>query len=106
VEIIPDLIDAGVDVLNPIQTSCENMEPERLKRNFGKDIVFWGGGCDTQSVLPYKTPQEVGEHVKERIDTLAKNGGMIFSQIHNIQPDVPAENIIAMLDTAYECGCY
>ncbi len=103
-DFIPDLLDAGLDILNPVQISASGMEPERLKREFGKDLVFWGGGCDTQSVLPRVSPADVREHVKCQINTLGSAGGMVFSQIHNIQPEVPAENIIAMLDSAYEFG--
>jgi uroporphyrinogen-III decarboxylase len=102
--LIPHLIEAGVDILNPVQTSAANMEPERLKREFGGRIVFWGGGCDTQHVLPLATPVEVREHVRERLKVFAPGGGYVFNQVHNIQPNVPAENVIAMLDAAYEFG--
>ncbi|MBI2441448.1 MAG: hypothetical protein HYV35_08770 [Lentisphaerae bacterium] len=104
--LIPHLIEAGVDILNPIQTSAANMEPERLKKEFGGKIVFWGGGCDTQHVLPKATPAEIREHVKERLDIFKPGGGYVFNQVHNIQPNVPAENIIAMLEAAYEYGGY
>ena len=102
--LIPHLIEAGVDILNPIQTSAANMEPERLKREFGGKIVFWGGGCDTQSVLTTATPDEVREHVRQRLAVFKPGGGYVFNQVHNIQPNVPAENVIAMLDAAYEFG--
>jgi len=102
--LIPHMIEAGVDILNPIQTSAANMQPERLKREFGGKIVFWGGGCDTQSVLPTATPEEVREHVRERLAIFKPGGGYVFNQVHNIQTNVPAENIIAMLDAAYENG--
>lgn len=105
-EYIPDLIEAGVDILNPIQTSARNMDPERLKEEFGDYLVFWGGGCDTQTVLPKASAAEIKAHVKERVEVLADGGGMIFSQIHNIQPDVSPENVIAMLQAAYEYGQY
>ncbi|HOX38886.1 MAG TPA: uroporphyrinogen decarboxylase family protein [Candidatus Brocadiia bacterium] len=101
---IPDLIEMGVQGLNPVQISAAQMDPPTLKREFGKDIVFWGGGCDTQRVLPRGTPAEVAAEVRLRIDQLGKGGGMVFAQVHNIQPEVPPENIIAMLDTAYEYG--
>ncbi len=97
-ELLPDLIDIGVEILNPVQTSAGGMEPERLKREFGRDITFWGGGCDTQEVLPYHTPQEIDRHVKERIDIFAPDGGFVFAQIHNIMSNVPPENIVAMYE--------
>jgi hypothetical protein len=102
--LIPHMIEAGVDILNPIQTSAANMDPARLKQEFGGKIVFWGGGCDTQRVLADATPDQVREHVKERLALLKPGGGTVFTQVHNIQPNVPAENIIAMLDAAYEFG--
>jgi uroporphyrinogen decarboxylase len=101
-ELIPYLIEAGVDILNPVQTSAVNMEPERLKREFGKDLVFWGGGCDTQKILPFATPKEVKEHIRERIGIFSKGGGFVFCQVHNIQANVPVENIIALLETVKE----
>jgi uroporphyrinogen decarboxylase len=100
--LLPDLIQAGVEVINPVQTSCRNMEPERLKREFGKDITFWGGGCDTRSVLPRGTPAEVKEHVKRRMDILAPGGGFVFNTVHNILSDVPAQNIVAMYEAVEE----
>jgi uroporphyrinogen decarboxylase len=98
--LIPDLIEAGVDILNPVQTSAANMEPQKLKNEFGNQITFWGGGCDTQQVLPNATPEEIEKHVSERINILAPGGGFIFNQIHNIQANVPPENIVAMFETA------
>jgi len=97
-DIIPDLIEVGVEILNPVQTSARGMEPARLKREFGRDITFWGGGCDTQSVLPLGSPAEIEAHVKERIETLAPGGGFVFTQVHNIMPHVPPRNIAAMVD--------
>jgi uroporphyrinogen decarboxylase len=102
--LIPHFIDAGVDILNPIQTSAAGMEPRELKARYGGKIVFWGGGCDTQSVLPDGTPDEVRAHVKEHMGILAPGGGFVFTQVHNIQAKVPAENVVAMLDAAYEFG--
>ena len=102
--LIPHFIEAGIDILNPVQISAAMMEPARLKREFGDQIVFWGGGCDTQSVLPRGTPDEVREHVRQNMQTFGLGGGFVFNQVHNIQANVPAENIIAMFDTAYECG--
>jgi len=103
---IPHLIDIGVDVLNPVQVSARDMDTKRLKKEFGKDIVFWGGGCDTQKVLPFGTPAEVREEVKKRIGDLASGGGFVFNQVHNIQAKVPAENIMAMYETLWEYGKY
>ena len=105
-ELLPHLIDAGVDVLNPVQTTAVNMEPERLKKEFGKYITFWGGGCNTRDVLPNKTPIEVKEDVKRRIEIFSKGGGFVFNQIHNILADIKPENVIAMLEAAYEYGKY
>jgi len=104
--LIPHFIEAGVDILNPVQTSAANMDPARLKKEFGDSIVFWGGGCDTQSVLERATPDEIREHVRERLAVFAPGGGYVFNQVHNIQRNVPAENVIAMLDAALEYGIY
>ena len=102
---ISDWIDAGIDILNPVQISAANMEPERLMKNFGGNIVFWGGGCDTQHVLPLGTPKAVREHVKRNIEVFSSTqGGFVFTQVHNIQQDVPVENVETMLKTAYEFG--
>lgn len=102
---IADWIDAGIDILNPVQISAANMEPDSLMEEFGGKVVFWGGGCDTQRVLPFGTPEEVRGHVRENIKTFnAGPGGFVFTQVHNIQQDVPVENIEAMLAAAYEFG--
>jgi uroporphyrinogen decarboxylase len=101
-ELIPDLIDAGFDVLNPVQTNARNMEPERLKREFGRDVTFWGGGCDTRSVLNLGSPSEVKTHVLDRLRTFAPGGGFVFNTVHNILPEVPSQNIIAMFDAIRE----
>jgi uroporphyrinogen decarboxylase len=95
-ELIPDLIDIGVDILNPVQVSATNMDTAELKRDFGRDIVFWGGGVDTQRVLGAGTPQQVRAEVLRRVGDLRGNGGFVFAAVHNIQPNVPAENILAM----------
>ncbi len=105
-EIIPDLIEIGVDILNPVQVSAAYMDTRRLKKEFGKDIVFWGGGVDTQDVLPHGTPEKVKEEVKRRIDDLAPGGGFVFATVHNIQADVPPENIMAMWEALQEYGVY
>lgn len=104
--LIPMLIDCGVDVLNPVQISAENMNPSELKREFGDQIVFWGGGCDTQNVLALKDPAEVAAHVRELSGIFKQGGGFVFNQVHNIMGDVPPENIVAMFDAAFEESFY
>lgn len=96
--LLPDLIEAGFDVINPVQTNCLGMEPDQLKQDFGRDICFWGGGCDTQRVLNSATPTEVKRHVLDRLEIFAPGGGFVFNTVHNILPDVPPENIVAMFD--------
>ena len=94
--LIPDMIEAGFDVLNPVQCSAEGMDPVRLKKEFGDQLVFWGGGVDTQKTLPFGTPEEVYEEVSERIDIFSSNSGFVFNSIHNIQSNVPTENLLAL----------
>lgn len=101
-DLIPGLIDAGCDILNPVQISARGMDPERLKREFGSQLCFWGGGCDTQSVLPFGTPEEVYAHTRRNIEIFAPGSGFVFSQVHNIQAGVPVENILAMLQAAQD----
>ena len=100
--LLDDLIDAGLDTTNPIQTSCKGMEPAGLKRDFGGRLCFWGGGGDTQTILPTATPAEVRRHVRERLEIFAPGGGFVFQQIHNILANVPPENIVAMFDAVRE----
>jgi uroporphyrinogen decarboxylase len=95
---LPGLIDAGLDIAQPVQTSAKDMATDKLKREFGADLCFWGGGCDTQQVLPNGTPDEVAADVRRRVDILSPGGGFVFQQIHNVMADVPPENIVAMLD--------
>jgi len=104
--LIPCLIECGVDIVNPIQTSAANMDPAELKQKYGDQIVFWGGGMDTQHVLPHGTPEEVRTMVKERMDILAPGGGYVFTTEHCLQRDVPVENLIAMIDAVREYGAY
>jgi uroporphyrinogen decarboxylase len=94
--LLPLLIEAGLDVINPVQISGRGMEAAGLKRDFGKDLVFWGGGCDTQRVLPCGTPAEIREHVVAQVQALAPGGGFVFQQVHNILSNVPAANLLAM----------
>lgn len=98
-QVLPDLIEAGIDVINPVQTSSKDMEADKLKRQFGDDITFWGGGCDTRHVLNHGTPQEVRDHVQRNIEILAPGGGFVFNTVHNIMPDVSPANIEAMFET-------
>ena len=100
--LMPDLIEAGYDVINPMQTTCRGMEAEGLKADFGKDICFWGGGCDTKAVLPQGTPAEVKDHVKRRLEILMPGGGFVFNTVHNILPEVPPQNIVAMFEAVEE----
>ena len=100
--LLNDLIDAGIDTINPVQTSCAGMEPAGLKKDFGDHLCFWGGGCDTQTILPNATPSEVRQHVLERLEILAPGGGFVFQQVHNILANVPPENIVAMFDAVKE----
>ena len=95
-ELIPEFIDAGFDILNPVQCSADGMDPKRLKDQFGSSIVFWGGGVDTQKTLPFGTPDEVYSEVRQRIDVLNENSGFVFNAIHNVQSNVPVENILAL----------
>ncbi len=104
--IIPDFIEIGVDILNPIHVRATGMEPVALKRDFGRDLVFWGGGVDTQGVLPHGTPAEVRDDVRRNIEALAPGGGYVFNTVHNIQADVPPENIVAMWEAWREYGVY
>ena len=98
-ELLRDLIEAGLDAINPVQISCSGMNASELKSEFGKDLTFWGGGCDTRDILPNGTPEQVAEHVKEQVEILRKGGGFVFQQVHNILANVSAENIVTMFDT-------
>jgi uroporphyrinogen decarboxylase len=105
-DLIPDLIELGFDILNPVQVSAKGMDTKKLKETYGKDITFWGGGVDTQNILPFGKPEQVVEEVKRRIDDLAPGGGFVFSTVHNIQALVPPENVTAAFETALEYGVY
>ena len=100
--LIPDLIDVGYDIINPVQTSARDMEPERLKREFGKDLTFWGAGIENRTVLKDGQPEDVRSQTLERLALLSKGGGFVFNTVHNIMPDVPARNVIAMFDAVEE----
>jgi hypothetical protein len=102
-QLMEDIIDAGFDVLNPVQCSAAEMDPQRLKNEFGDQLVFWGGGIDTQKTLPFGTPQEVYDQVRSRIEIFSQNSGYIFNSIHNIQSNVPTENILSMFKAINDC---
>lgn len=104
--LIPDFIEIGVDILNPVHIRAEGMDPVEMKREFGKDLVFWGGGVDTQGVLPNGTPQEVKDDVRRNIEALALGGGYVFNTVHNVQADVPPKNLVAMWEAWHESGEY
>jgi uroporphyrinogen decarboxylase len=101
-ELIPGLIEAGFEILNPVQINAFGMDPKRLKQEFGNEVTFWGGGINTQSVLNRATPQQVKDYVKQNIEIFSKDGGFVFNTVHNILPDVPPENIIAMFESVNE----
>lgn len=102
---LDDLLEADIDILNPVQVSATNMQPEYLKKKYGSRITFWGG-VDTQHLLPHGSPQEVADGVKRLIDIMAPGGGFILAAVHNIRPEVPPENLVALFDTAREYGRY
>ena len=105
-EYIPDLIDNGIDILNPVQIGLVNMEPAKLKEMFGSWLVFWGGGIDAQHVLPFAKQAEIAEHVRKNIEIFKPGGGYVFNNVHNIQFGVPPENILTLFDAAYQFGFY
>ena len=104
--LIDELIDNGIDILNPVQIGVVNMEPAQLKERFGRKISFWGGGIDAQHILPFAKPSEIREHVRRNLDIFKPGGGYVFNNVHNIQVGVPAENVVALFDAAYEFGFY
>ncbi len=106
-ELIPDLIEVGIDILNPIQVSARGMgDTKALKEEFGEKIVFWGGGCDTQKILPFGKPEDIEIEVERRISDLKPGGGFVFAPVHNIQPEVPIENVLTLYRTALQFGYY
>jgi hypothetical protein len=106
VALLPDFIEAGFDILNPVQCSAAGMDPAELKRRYGDQITFWGGGIDTQRTLPFGTPDEVRQEARERIRALGSGGGFVFNTVHNVQAMVPIENLIALFDVVREHGRY
>ncbi|MBK9139780.1 MAG: methyltransferase [Verrucomicrobia bacterium] len=105
-ELLPGLIEAGLDAINPVQITCRGMAPAELKREFGAQLTFWGGGCDTRHTLGHGPPEEVRRNVRELLSIWKPGGGYVFQQVHNILADVPPENVVAMYDAAREAGRY
>ncbi len=105
-QFIPDLLDNGVHILNPVQVSARDMDPAQLKERFGRQLSFWGGAIDTQHVLSSATPGEVADEVRRNLQALMPGGGYVFNNVHNIQGEVPPENVVAMFDAAYQYGFY
>ncbi len=103
---IPDLIEMGVDILNPVQISTRGLDPAALKSRYGKNLVFWGGGIDSQHVLPFASPEEVRAEVRRNVEAFKPGGGYVFNNVHNIQAGVPPENIMALYEAAWEHGFY
>jgi len=95
-------IDSGFDIINPVQINAAGMDPVLLKEKYGKDLTFWGGGVDTQKILPFASPPEVKEHVRRQCEILSKDGGFVFNSVHNMQATVPIENVVAMLEVLDE----
>ncbi len=104
--LLPELKDNGVDIVNPVQISADNMDPVQLKKDFGDKLTFWGGACDSQHILPFATPEKVREDVRKNLEAFKPGGGYVFNNVHNIQAGVPAQNIVALYDAAYEFGFY
>jgi uroporphyrinogen-III decarboxylase len=104
--LLPDFVEAGFDILNPIQCSAANMDPEGLKKEFGSRFTFWGGGVDTQQTLPFATPDEVRAQVRERVRIFGQAGGFVFNPTHNVQARVPLENMLAMYEAYRDCAEY
>jgi uroporphyrinogen decarboxylase len=97
-ELLPGLIEAGLDAINPVQITCKGMDPAGLKKDFGARLTFWGGGCDTRETLIHGTPAQVREHVRRLMDIWRPGGGYVFQQVHNILADAPPANVVAMYD--------
>ena len=106
INLLPDFIEAGFDILNPVQVSAAHMDPKVLKEKFGDRLVFWGGGIDTQKTLPFGTPDDVRREVRERMRIFGPGGGFVFNSVHNIQAQTPAENLIALYEAVREYGSY
>lgn len=105
-KLLPHFIEAGFEIINPVQTSASGMDPKFLKEEFGKDLVFWGGGVDTQKTLPFGTPEEIAQQVKERIEIFGTGGGFVFNTVHNVQAGIPLENLLALYQSFQENRAY
>jgi uroporphyrinogen decarboxylase len=103
-ELLPDLIEAGLDAINPVQITCHGMEASGLKRDFGDRLTFWGGGCDTRDILTRGTPDQVRAHVNQQVRTMNPGGGFVFQQVHNILADVPPANVVAMFEAVRDAA--
>ncbi|MEM2608082.1 MAG: uroporphyrinogen decarboxylase family protein [Thermoproteota archaeon] len=103
---LKDLIDVGLDAINPVQFTCKDMDPEELKKNFGDQVTFWGGGVDTQGVLPYAKPEEIAKHVEKLVSIFSPGGGYVYATVHIVPGNTPPGNVISAFKTAYECGKY
>ena len=103
---LDDIVDSGFDLLNPVQTSAADMSPESLKQRFGDQVTFWGGGIDTQRTLPLGTPADVRAMVRERMRVFGRGGGFVFNAVHNVQADVPTENLVALFEAVREFRGY
>jgi len=103
---VSDFIEMGIDIWNPVQISAKNMDPHELEKEFGEDRSFWGGGSDTQHVLPFASPERVKDNVKELVEIFKPGGGFVFNQIHNVQPETPPQNVVAMFEAANEVRRY
>jgi len=99
---MPLFIEAGFDIINPVQINAKGMDPRHLKNTYGKDLVFWGGGVDTQKMLSFGSPAEVKKQVLENCEIFAKDGGFVFNTVHNVQANVPVENLVAMMEAIKE----
>ena len=98
IPILPGLIEAGFDIINPVQINAKDMDSRRLKEEFGSQLTFWGGGVDTQKILPFGTPDEIRRHVMGQCEILGRDGGFVFNAVHNVQANVPVDNVVAMFD--------
>ena len=101
-----DMIENGVEILNPVQVTAKDMDTQYLKKNWGDRLTFWGGGCNAQKILPFGTAEEVKEEVHRRVRDLKPQGGFVFAPIHNVLPGISGEKVAAMYQTAWECGQY
>ncbi len=100
--LLPSLVEMGIDILNPVQTSAVGMDPVQLKQEFGRELTFWGGSLDCQKTLPYGSVEDVVAEVQQHVEVFAPGGGYVFTSVHNVQANVPPRNVMAMYDTALQ----